>query len=218
MAIQVQGNNGTLLEVGGLAFRAGHMHVKPIEYGSLGHYRAAIKIPLLAGQVANARLFELRNSHASNLIIPTRVTVSVLPFGSVASPYFLQLELFRCTGFSAVDTAQTTTPTISPMRTGMAGAPGSAQVRYLSGATGGMSGGTLTKDATPLASLMAWMASVSATSVPVVKQMMDLQLGEHPLVCAQNEGFVLENANLGSATSNQVQVNIEVSWAEVSAY
>lgn len=220
MALQIQANNGTVFEAGGATFKALHVHPKPLEYGSLGHYRAAVKVQLIGVQAANARIFELRNTHATNLIIPTRFDVTVMPNGSVAFPYLLELALFRCTSFTAVDTLQTVTPTISPLRTGMAAAPGSAQVRHLGGASGGMTGGTLIKDATALSSLMAWAATVSSTSLPVTKSMLSLQTGEYPLVLAQNEGFELENVVLGSATNNAVMVMIELAWAEVpvSAY
>lgn len=219
MALQIQGNNGTLIEVGGTTFRAGHVHLKPLEYGVLGHYRAAVRVGTVPSQTANSRLFELRNPHASNLIIPTRMTVTALPIGSVAAPYYFELAMFRCTSFTAVDTSNTVTPTVSPMRSGMAAAPGSALVRSLtlSGASAGMTGGTLTKDASPMAALMAWMAGASATSMPVTREWMR-QMDEHPLVCGQDEGFVIENIQLGPAVQNSLFIIIEISWAEVTAY
>ncbi len=42
MAIQTQGNGGTVMEVGGTTFRAAHVHTKPLEYGALGHEQAGI--------------------------------------------------------------------------------------------------------------------------------------------------------------------------------
>lgn len=220
MPIQVQGNSGILAEVGGATFKGVHAHLKPLEYGALGHYRTSVRVVLSAAQAAASRLFELRNT-GSNLIVPTRIEVTTLPVGSVDTPYLAVISLFKCTGFTAVDTTNTTTPPVSVMRTsGMSGAPGAAAVRYLtaSGAAAGMTGGTLTKESLPMASLMAWMASAAPTSMPVTKQWGRLTSDEHPPVFVNNEGFEIENVNLGSATYNAIQVLIEVSWAEVTAY
>lgn len=219
MSIQAQLENGSLIGGGGAAFRGANVHLKPLDHGTLGHYRTSAKITLLAGQVVNGRLFEIRNA-GGNLLVPLLVEVSVLPFGSVAFPYDLEIGLFKCTSFSAVDTTNTVTPSVSVMRTsGMSGAPGGAHVRALAGATGGMTGWTATKDGSPLSSLIAWMAAVSANSQPVTKRLLDSsQQAIHPLVLAVNEGIVLENLVLGSATANNVRVVVDVAWAEVTAY
>lgn len=219
MPIQTQLENGSLIGGGGQAFKGANVHLKPLDHGTLGHYRTSAKITLLAGQVVNARLFEIRNA-GSNLLVPLLIEVSVLPFGSVVVPYDLEIGLYKCTSFSVVDGVNTVTPSVSVMRTsGMSGAPGGAQVRSLAGATGGMTGWTATKDGSPLSSLMAWMASVSTTSLPVTKRLLDSsQQAIHPLVLAVNEGIVLENLVLGSATANNVRVVVDVAWAEVTAY
>lgn len=218
MAIQLQGNNGTLVEVGGATFKGAHVHLKPLEHGGLGHYRTFVRLTMVADQGANSRLFELRNS-GGNLIIPTRLTVSAVPIGGVASPYAFELGLYKFTSFSAVDTLNTVTPGVAVMRTsGMTGAPGGAVLRRLSdGVNSGMSGGTLTKDQ-QLAGLVAWMASVSASSQPVTRELIDPKSGEHPPVLANNEGLVLENVTVGSATANAIRVLLELAWAEVTAF
>lgn len=220
MAIQIQGNGGTVQEVGGSTFRASHVHVKPLEYGALGHYRTAVKLTMATTQAANSRLFEIRNTHASNLIIPTRIWVSILPAGTITTAYAMEVALFRCTSFTAVDTTNTVTPTSSVRRTSMAAYPGGAAVRHntVAGAAAGMTGGTLTKDANSGASMIAWVATAAATSIPVSREFMEDINGTHPWVFAQNEGFEIENVVVGSGTANVIQVVIDVSWAEVTAF
>lgn len=220
MAIQVQGNSGVVAEVGGSTFRAMHVHVKPLEYGSLGHYRTAVKLTMATSQGANSRLFEVRNTHASNLLICTRARVAVLPAGTITTAYAMELALFRLTGFSAVDTTGTVTPTSSVKRTSMAAFPGGAAIRHatIAGVAGGMTGGTLTKDGNSFASLIAWVATAAATTVPVERELIDDVNGTHPLVCVQNEGWELENVVAGSGTANVVQVMIDQSWAEVASF
>lgn len=217
MAIQVQLENGSLVAGGGAAFKGANVHVKPIDHGAHGHYRTTVAVGLVASQVLNSRILELRNA-GSNLIIPTKVEVSVMPVGAVAQPYLLYIGLVRCTGFTAVDTTNVAIPSVSPMRTTMPAAPGGAQVRSvtIAGHASGMAGGTLSKDSGYLSILAAWMASVSSTTQPVTRDFVgSVRPDMHPLVCAANEGFVLEQLNAGSATSNQVVVVVDIAWAEL---
>lgn len=218
MAIQVQLENGSLVAGGGAAFKAANVHLKPLDHGTLGHYRLVLAIKMVTGMVANARLFELRNT-ATNLIIPTRLTVSALPVGGIDTPYLFELALYKYTSFTAVDTSNVTTPTAAVLRTsGMSAAPGGAALRHFSvGVNSGMSGGSLTKDQ-QLARLQAWMASVSASSQPINREWIGLPGMEHPPIFAQNEGFVIENVNVGPSVQNNVQVVLDLAWAEVAAF
>lgn len=221
MAIQVQGFSGMLAEVGGTTFRGMHVHVKPLEFGALGHYRTAIKLTMATTQAANSRLFEVRNVHASNLLILTRARCAVQAAGTVTTPYGFELGLFRLTSFSAVDTTNTVTPTGSLKRTSMQAYPGtSAAIRHVTvaGAAAGMTTGTLTKDGNSIASLIAWLATAAATTMPVYQELVDDVNGTHPLVCVQNEGWEFENVVVGSGTANVVQVMIDCSWADVTAF
>lgn len=217
MALQLQLENGSLIGGGGTVFKGAAVHAKPIDHGSFGHYRGTFALIMVAGQSSGSRLVELRNS-ASNWIIPTKVEVTVLPIGAVAVPYPLYIGLSRCTSFSAVDTANVGTPSLSPMKSTMPAAPGGAQVRHvtLAGHASGMTGGTLTKDSGYLSLMAAWMASVSSTSQPVTRDLVgSLRQDMHPLICANNEGFVLEHVGSGSGTANGVIVLIDLAWAEV---
>ncbi len=217
MAIQLQLENGSLVGGGGAAFKSASVQLRPIDHGTLGHYRTAVKLVLATGQSANARLFEMRNA-GSNLLVPTMIEVRVLPIGAVANPYALDLSLFKCTNFLVADVTNALTPTVSILRNGMA-APGNIHVRYCDNAVAGMGAGTLTKDTNPIGLLSAWMASVSPTSMPVMMDFVgNVDRGLHPIIFAQNEGLVIENVVVGSAMSNQIQVSINVGWAEVPAY
>lgn len=217
MALQLQLENGSLIGGGGTVFKGASVHAKPIDHGSFGQYRGSFALSMLPGQSSGSRLVELRNS-ASNWIIPTKVEVTVLPIGSVAVPYPLYIGLSRCTSFSAVDTTNVGTPSISPMKSTMPAAPGGAQVRHVTtvGHASGMTGGTLTKDSGYLSILAAWMASVSSSSQPVTRDLVaGVKQDMHPLICANNEGFVLEHVSTGSGTANGVVVLVDLAWAEV---
>ncbi len=219
MPLQVQLENGSLIGGGLAAFKAANVHAKPLDYGTLGHYRCVSLVALSALQAANSRLFELRNS-GSNLIVPTLIEVQATATGDVSPENALWLSLYGCTNFTGVDDTNTTTPSVMVVRpTGMSAAPGGAQVRSLSGTfTAGMTGWTATKSGAH-SSFLAWMSSASADRPACVKRFVcSTEQTSHPPVYAANQGFVIENVQLGPDMANTVVVLITVAWAEVTAY
>lgn len=220
MGIQVQGNGGTIAEVGGTVFRALNAHVKPIEYGALGHYRTSVRINSTAAQAANSRLFEIRNTHATNLIIPTRLTLRALQTAA-GTAQENSLDAYKVTGFTAVDTVNTVTPVSSVKRGAtMAAYPGGAAVRHLTlaGAAAGMTGGTLTKDTQFFATLPYNVAAaISTTFVWGPIDCFDDVNGTHPFTLVQNEGIIVENRVL-NVTTYGITWYIDFSWAEVTAF
>lgn len=219
MAIQVQGNSGVVAEVG-LTTRAMNTQVKPIEYGVLGHYRTAVRIVSTSVQVANSRLFEIRNT-AATLIIPTRIKIGVMQIAA-GTAQENSVDVFRVTSFTAVDTTNTVTPTSSVKRTSMAAYPGGAAVRHLTlaGNANGMTGGTLTKDANALFTF-PYLVNTAVPTTPAAQwgpaDVLDDVNGTHPLVLAQNEGFIIESRVL-NVTTFGVAWYLDVSWAEATAY
>lgn len=217
MAIQIQGNSGTIAEVGGATFKALHVHIKPLEYGSLGHYKFAGRVLSTAAQAANARLLEMRNS-AANLLVLTRLTLRALQVVA-GTAQENSIDAFRCTSFSVIDSTNTSTPALSPKRTtGMAAAPGGAQVRLLAAAAAGMTGGTLTKDGSAFASLpFNVAAAINVSTIWGPYDAVDDVNGTHPFVFAANEGFEVENRVL-NVTSYGIAWFFDLSVAEVAAF
>lgn len=222
MGIQIVGPSGSVSEVGVGAAAAQHVTNKPIPYGSLGHYRSTVRFAIVNTQAAGSRLWEIRNTHATNLIIPTRLEVRWLQLGAHTAAIRDSLQLFFDTAFTAVDTTNTVTPTVSAKRTSMAAPPGGAAIRHVTvaGVAAGMTGGTRTPNGGFLAAVEQWFTAAQPTAgtvVPMVKEMLDDVNGTHPLVLVQNEGLELQNeVLLGAAASSSVVVDF--SWAEVSAF
>ena len=222
MAIQVQGNSGVVAEVGGTAFRALHVHIKPLEYGALGHYQTFTRIASTAAQTANSRFWEIRNTHATNLIIPTRIIVRGIQ-KAAGTAQENSLDLFKVTGFTAVDTTNTVTPTAS-VKCGatMAAYPGGAAPRHLTltGNASGMTGGTLTKDGNLAASFPLLInTAVPTTANPIwgPVDMLQTNIYDHPWVFVQNEGWEIENRVL-NVTSYGFTFYFDIAWAEVTAF
>lgn len=223
MALQIQGNGGTVQEVGGTTFRGGHVHVKPLEYGALGHYRVSVRISSTAVQAANSRIFQIRNTHATNLIIPTRMTLRAIQ-AAAGTLQENSLDVFKYTSFTAVDTTNTVTPTSSVKRTTMAAFPGNAAIRHLTlaGNASGMTGGTMTKDANSFATfpymVTAGVATATFTPPPWGPyECFDDTNGTHPFALVQNEGIGIESRVL-NVTSMGIVWYIDFCWAEVTAF
>jgi len=222
MAIIEGGTTGLLQEVGVAAAIPAHVTTKPIPHGALGHYRVAVRFGLIAAQVANSRLFELRNT-ATNIIVITKLVVKWLQTAAHTAAILDSLDCFKLTGFTAVDTTNTVTPVPSVKRTaGMAASPGGAAIRHVTvaGAAAGMTGGTLTKDATAFSQIGQWLlAAVPTTGVvpSVVSEVIDPNTLGHPFVFAQNEGFEIENrVLLGAAAGSDVIIELE--YCETTAF
>ena len=199
--------------------RAAHVHVKPLEHGALGHYRTTLRIAGTNAQAANSRIFEIRNTHATNLIIPTFCRLRALQT-SAGTPQENSLDVFKVTGFTAVDTTNTVTPVSSVMRANMAAYPGGAAVRHLTlaGAAAGMTGGTLVKDAQAIGTLPFNVAAALMTgSVWGPVDVFDNLMVEHPLVLSQNEGLIIESRVL-NVTTFGITWYISFAWAKVAAY
>ena len=85
MAIQLQGNGGTVQEVDGTTFRAARVTVRPMDYGALGSYRTGgISGTMAAGLAANSEIFQFRWTDATRLAVITSVTLDGLSGSATA--------------------------------------------------------------------------------------------------------------------------------------
>lgn len=217
MPLQLQGNGGVTVESDDSSTRALRAVLKPLGYGALGHYRTNHRCVLAAAQVANSRLFEVRNTGA-NILVPTRLVLRLIQ-SAAGTAQENSIDCFKVTGFSAVDTTNTVTPTASVKRGAtMAAAPGGAALRgvTIAGAAAGMTGGTLTKDGNSFAQQPLLISAAAAPAVYTLDAFDDVN-GTHPLALAQNEGIIIENRVL-NVTSYGFSLYVDFSWAEVSAF
>ncbi len=194
-----------------------------IDVAVLGEYRTNHATGLVANQAASSRLFELRNA-GSNLLIPTQLNIRWLQTANHTAFILPAITVFKCTGFTAVDTVNTVTPTASSKRTSkFAAAPGGAVIRGLTSAgnSAGMTGGTLTKDGNSIGILAAAFLATLPTAGPVPYfEMYDNfadTFASTPFVLEPNEGITIENLGLMGAAGAS-SVFIDFSWVEVSAF
>lgn len=178
--------------------------------------RVSARILSTAAQVANARLFTLRNT-GSNLIVIKSLLLKALQVAA-GTAQENSLDVYKLTGFTVSDTVNTVTPVPSVSRTTTAFVSGAA-LRHLTvaGQVNGMTGGTLTKDGSPIAQLPYNVAAaINVASMPQLECFPDLSGGGEPLFLAQNEGLLIENRVL-NVTSFGMAWFLDISFSEVTA-
>ncbi len=223
MAIQLQGNGGTIAEVDGAIFRSLRTTLRPTDYSTLGHYSLGVGTGVLpAALAANAEIFQFRWADATRICVINEVRISAC----VSTTYFaagvpVQIDLVKSTGWSAAGTGGTA---ISPAallkkRTSMGSSlVASGDIRVAT--TAALGTGTKTLEGNALAMLMApgpITASLNGQIVPPGTQLLSNLPGEeHPLVLAQNEGFSIRSVAVPA--TGTWQATVQVDWTEVAAY
>jgi hypothetical protein len=181
----------------------------------LGAYRVASQVVIVNSQAQNSRLFCVRNPHASNIIIPTRLQIRALQIGNHTAAILDAFNTVKLSSFSVLDTTNTETPTTVGLRSTM---PTSfAEIRQVTntGVAAGMTGGTSTRQAIFNFLPMWFLATLpTAGPVPYVEGNYNRQANGDPAwMLGANEGFVVENqVALGVAAAAKVFIDFE--WIE----
>lgn len=225
MAVLEGGVSGTLAGVASEAAKPLHVTAKPLSIGSGGHYRCATRTRLVNTQAANSRLFEMRNPSATLLLVLLKLHIQWFTLATDLHTATIEdsLDVYKATSFSVVDpTGSPVTPLTTKARTSDPSSIAEVRANALAGLAAGITGGTLTMEASPYTQLgKALLAAPVATAVPPPKDELilipELGDGQHPLVLAQNEGIVVANrVVLGAAAGSSVLIAAQ--WAEVSAF
>jgi hypothetical protein len=230
MGIQVIGYSGSVAEVDGTSFRAQRVTPRPLDYGSLGHYKASVITgSMAAGLAANSEILQVRWGDATRLAVLTRLTLD----GMIATTAFaagqILLQAFIARSFSAPGTGGNTVALASnaqKRRTSMATSLLNTSGEIRSASTAALGVGTKTLDAAPVGQLNVHSAQFGIAT-PVIGYVgpstgpnvdlidPDVGSGEHPIVLAQNEGLVVRATVPGTGVWI---LGMTLVWAEVAAY
>lgn len=224
MAIQVQGNSGTVAEVDGTTFRSVRVVSKPLEYGALGHYRYGGLTGIIpAALAANSELFQFQWTDATRFAVIQEIILSAC----VSTTFFaagvpVQVDLVKSTAWTVAGTGGTAVALggNNKMRTSMGSSLGaSAMIRIAT--TAALGAGTKTLETTSIATIAApgpITASLNGQIIAPGTQLYgpDASSGEHPLILAQNEGFSIRGVAVPATGTWTMGINIR--WAEVTAY
>lgn len=184
----------------------------PVDYGVGGCYRNTAKSNVMvAGLAASSPIYTFRNPSANLLALLFRLRIQLQTDSVGFAAGLATFDLYRVTAFTAMDTggaSVTLTGSEAKMRTAMAAS--SSQIQYSQTAT--LTAGTRTLDAAPIDTLSVAAATAASTVFQPQTKMFDTGPGDHPLLLAQNEGFVIRATVPATGTWRWA---ITPEWAEV---
>ena len=226
MAIQIQGNGGVVAEVDGTTFRALRVTNRPINYGSLGYYRAgAVSGTIAAALAANSELFQWRWSDATNLGLLYKIEVSAGANVAASAAAISSFNLTAARSWTVAGsggTRFTMTGNNAKLRTSM----GTSLINDIGiASTGALTAGTKTLDTTNLGSIGFGIGTGALTvSLPLTfvspgdGKLFDADgEGFHPFIAAQNEGVVVRSGIIFPAAMTW-QFGVNCVWAEAAAF
>jgi hypothetical protein len=227
MGIQVIGNGGTIAEVGA-SFRELFVGARPLSYGAFGHYKFSTRTgSMAAGLAAAAAILQYRWADATRLAILTRLYAD----GMFASTAFAVGQILFEMMVARAYTAQAASGTNiaftgnnqkqrTSMGTSLLNASGLVQIS----ATAALTAGTHTLDAVAHGQINSHSSAGTGGATPIIgnqflpkNEFFDPGVGDgdHPLVFAQNEGFIVR----ATVPATGVWVlGLTARWAEVASY
>lgn len=218
MAIQIQGNGGTVADVDGTNFRALRVAQRPVDYGALGFYSINLVTGVMgAGLAGNSEIFQARWTDASRFCaiydLGCAGAGGILAFAAGAT----KMEAMVARGWT-VDgsggTAATITGNNNKLRTSM----GTTLFGAIRGAaTSALGAGTKTLDAQGIGAVHG---STTVNAGAVLLPPSDLfgaggRTDNHPLILVQNEGVIVRATVPITGTWTG---GVSMRWAELTAY
>lgn len=224
MAIQIQGNGGTVAEVDGTTFRALRVTGRPADYGSLGFYRLGVTSGTIAAAIAaNSELFQFRWGDATRFAIPYLVTVSAGANVAATAAALVALKLIIARSWTVNGTggtAATMTGNNQKLRTSM-GTSLVTEIRFPT--TAALGAGTKTLDAQDIGAIVTGIGTGAITtslklSIFDPYPLFDINaMTDHPPVFAQNEGLVIRTAIIFPAAMTW-HLGVQIAWGELASY
>jgi hypothetical protein len=216
MAIQLQGNGGTIAEVDGAGFRAIRTVNMPLDVNGLGSYRIShLSGTMAAGLAANSEILQYRWTDATRLASIHSVTLDGLSGSATAfAAGFGKVDMFVARSWTVAGgggTPLTVTTNNGKMRTSH-GTTLVGEIR--ASVTAACTAGTKTLDTQAVGQISLSFGTVVSVQYANQVSLFD-DNGVHPLILAQNEGFVLRATVPATGTW---QFGATIVWSEIAAY
>lgn len=223
MALQVAGANGTVVQAN-VEHLAARVEARPFDGAGGGHYAYGGFTGILPAALgAGSEIFQFRWTDATRFCVIRKVKISAV----VSTTFFaagvpVQIDLVKATAWTVQGTLGTgiTPAALLKKRTSMASTlVASGDIRIAT--TAALGAGTKTLESLSLSAIAApgpITASLNGQIIPPGTILFQNEVGDgdHPLVLAQNEGFVIRSVAV-PATGTWTAA-IEIQWAEVAAY
>lgn len=225
MSFQIQGFGGTVAEVDGTTFRALRITQRPIDYASQGSFdMSQVSGTMAAALGATSEIYQFRWSDATRLAVLYRCEISGGANVAASAAALLAFEIMVARSWT-VDgsggTAATITGNNNKMRTSMASMVAGA-MRICT--TAALTAGTKTLDTQGIGNLAfsvltgAITTSISGIIIPKTR-LLSVDSGvEHPLVMAQNEGWIIRTGANAWPAGMTWNYGVAHAWTELAAY
>lgn len=218
MAIQIQGNLGTIAEVDGTNYRAVRTTLRPIDYAALGSYRlAALSGTMAAGLAANAEIFQFRWVDATRVCAITSIQFDGLSGSATAfTAGFGKVDLMIARSWvtdGSGGTTLTLTGNNQKMRSSMNSTlVGSSRIS----STAALSAGSKTLDTAAVGQYSAAIGTATSTQWIPQFHLFHPDAGvESPIILSQNEGIVIRASVPATGTW---QFGVTIDWSELDSY
>jgi hypothetical protein len=195
-----------------------------VDHGALGAYCIGMQSGVIAAALAaNSEIFQFRWSDGTRYAVIRKIRIhAAVSTTMFAAGVPMQLNLLKATGWSAAGSGGTraTPAALLKRRTSMGSTLVAANDIGIA-STGALTAGTKTLETLALSGLVAACpitASLNGTIIPPATILWQAEVGdgEHPLLLAQNEGFVI--TSVAVPITGTWTVGVTVDWAEVNAY
>jgi hypothetical protein len=211
MALSLIGPSGATQEVDA-AKQAARVSLRPAE--CLGYYSVAGASGALTVVAANGPVFSFRNTGA-NLILLRNVRIGFITTTAFTTAQGLEYQLIKANSFTASDTGGTGlfVAGSNKHRSSFANITSAPDIRIST--TGALTAGTRTLETVAM-SIAAGTSNGIGTSMPIT-DLLENDAGDHPLVFAQNEGFIITNGVVMGA-AGVIRLHVSIEFMEASAY
>jgi hypothetical protein len=192
---------------------------KPLDYGAFGSYRLSTTIALTVSQAANGTLFSFRWGDASRICVIQDIRIQFMQTAAATATIMPVFSVFQARAWSVSDsagTALTLTTNSFKKRTSM-GTTLVTDIRK-SALAAGLTAGTRTLDADPIMQLPV-SSTITTPNASLYVVDLDLDSGTaHPLVFAQNEGFIIQGPSVAFGVAGTANLAVDVAWTEIAAF
>lgn len=211
MAIQLQGNSGTVAEVDA-TFRTQRVSLRAAEL--IGYYSVAGSSGALTGVAANGPVWSFRNT-GSNLILLRNIRVSFVTTTAFTAAQGLVYGLLRANSFTVSDSGGTSLFVAGQNKhrnsfTNITSAP---DIRISAAAA--LTAGTRTLETNPTSIISG--ASTGLGTAMDDQDLLENDAGDYPMVLAQNEGVVITNL-IAMGAAGVIRLNVSCEYFEAASY
>jgi hypothetical protein len=212
MAQQIVGADGTTIVKIDPTFGAMRVTPRPLE--ATAWLQVSGRSNLMTGVVANGPIFSLRNASA-NLMLIRKVQIGFITSTGFTAAQYLDFNLLVARSWTAADSAGATGAAITltgnncKLRTSLSALTSAAAFITT---TGIITAGTRVVDSNAIGNYGQWFTAAGAGIGFGLTTIFDQGPGDYPLVCANNEGIVIQvgATAMGAAGVGYFTVMVEV--------